>query len=169
MKEIGKIVSVHGVEGDLVIAHHISNQKSIYDLSNLLVEVWTNSFIPFFIEEINGVTDNNVCVKFEEINSREEAKNLLNKKVYLFDGNNTAITIGEEWDFLSGYQILDQDEKPIGLVKNIITNGPQVLLEVRYKEKLIQLPLHQDLLIELNKEKTTLQIEIADGLLEVWD
>ncbi|MBK8145725.1 MAG: hypothetical protein IPK62_12395 [Bacteroidetes bacterium] len=74
MKEIGKIVSVHGVDGDLIISHNIVNLQSIEKLSNLLIEVWNQSYIPYFIEEIQGITKSNLCVKFEEVNSREEGK-----------------------------------------------------------------------------------------------
>ena len=169
MKEIGKIVSVHGVDGDLVIAHDLANQKAISKLSNLMIEIWKDSFIPFFIEEVVGVTKNDMCIKFEEVNSREEGKKLLNKKVYVFGDNEVQTNEKEEWTYLIGYQVISSQNIHIGQIHDIHTNGFQVLIELEYNNKQIQLPLHQDLIIDINKEKKTIELEIADGLLELWD
>ena len=76
MKEIGKIVSVHGVEGDIVISHLITNINSVKNLSVLMLEVWKESYIPFFIDQVKSVSHDDMIIKFEEIHSREEAKKI---------------------------------------------------------------------------------------------
>jgi 16S rRNA processing protein RimM len=169
MKEIGKIVAVHGVDGDVVIAHNIVNLNSIAKLSNFLIEIWNQSYIPFFIEEVQGVTKNDLCVKFEEVNSREEGKKLLNKKVFVFDEMAVQTEEKEEWSYLIGYQVFSEKNTLIGIIGNIYTNGPQVLIELPYKNQQIQLPLHQNLILEINKEQKTILLSIAEGLLEIWD
>lgn len=169
MKEIGKIVSVHGVDGDLIISHNIVNLQSIEKLSNLLIEVWNQSYIPYFIEEIQGITKSNLCVKFEEVNSREEGKKFLNKKVYVFDEHAVQTEGKDDWSYLIGYQIISEQNAPIGTISDIYINGPQVLIELSYKNRPIQLPLHQQLILDVNKDQKTIQLIIADGLLDIWD
>ncbi|MBK7692005.1 MAG: 16S rRNA processing protein RimM [Bacteroidetes bacterium] len=169
MKEIGKIVSAHGVDGDLIISHNIVNLQSIAKLTNLLIEVWNQSYIPYFIEEIQGITKSNLCVKFEEVNSREEGKKFLNKKVYVFDEHAVQTEGKDEWAYLIGYQIISEQNTPIGTISDIYINGPQVLIELSYKNKPIQLPVHQQLILDVNKDQKTIQLIIADGLLNIWD
>lgn len=169
MKEIGKIVSVHGVDGDLIISHNIVNLQSIEKLSNLLIEVWNQSYIPYFIVEVQGITKSDFCVTFEEVTSREEGKKLLNKRVFVFDDTAVQTESREEWSYLIGYQIISEQNAPIGTISDIYINGPQVLIELSYKNKPIQLPVHQQLILDVNKDQKTIQLIIADGLLNIWD
>ena len=43
----------------------------------------------------------------------------------------------------------------------------QVLIELEYNQKTVQLPLHQDLIVMLNKAQQLIILEIAEGLLEL--
>ncbi|MBK7040061.1 MAG: 16S rRNA processing protein RimM [Bacteroidetes bacterium] len=167
MKEIGKIVSVHGVDGDVVISHLITNINKVNDLPVLMIEVWKESYIPFFINQVKSVSHDDMILSFEEINSREEAKKYLNKKVYVFDEKIIQTHSEEEWAFLIGYTIQDSNKKNIGVISDIITNGMQVLIELEYNQKTVHLPLHQDLIVMLNKAQQLIILEIAEGLLEV--
>lgn len=169
MKEIGKIVSVHGVEGDMVISHIISAQRSAQSLTVLMIEVWERSYIPFFIEYIKGVSNDDMVLKFEEINSREEAKKFLNKKVYVFDEKSLQTNSEEEWGYLTGYSIIDQHGNKVGQAEKIISHGIQMFIEMNYKGKAIHLPLHADLVKSVDQKKKLLTLEIAEGLLELWD
>ncbi len=169
MKEIGKIVSVHGVNGDVVVSHFITNQQAIPALTELMVEVWDHSFIPFFIEYIKGVSDDDMVLKFEEINSREEAKMYLNKRVYVFDEKSIQTHSEEEWGYLTGFAIFDKDNQLVGEIENVISNGMQILLELTYKGKIIHLPLHEDLIIDINRQDRKLQLIIPEGLLDIWN
>ncbi len=108
-----------------------------------------------------------MILSFEEINSREEAKKYLNKKVYVFDEKIIQTHSEEEWAFLIGYTIQDSNKKNIGVISDIITNGMQVLIELEYNQKTVHLPLHQDLIVMLNKAQQLIILEIAEGLLEV--
>ena len=167
MKEIGKIVSVHGVEGDIVISHLITNINSVKNLSVLMLEVWKESYIPFFIDQVKSVSHDDMIIKFEEIHSREEAKKFLNKKVYVFDESIIQTHSEEEWSFLIGFTIQDADKTSIGVISDIITNGMQVLIELKYQQKIVHLPLHKDLIKMLDKERQIIVLDIADGLLDI--
>jgi 16S rRNA processing protein RimM len=169
MKEIGKIVSVHGVDGDLVIAHYISNQHAIKNLQVLMLEVWEGSFIPFFIEKIKGISNDDFILKFEEISSREAAKAFLNKRVYVFDGKSIETSSEEEWGYLAGYERTDQHGHSIGKIAKILSHGMQMLIELNYRGRETHIPLHPDLVMSIDKEKSTIQLQIADGLLEMWE
>ena len=75
----------------------------------------------------------------------------------------------DDWSYLIGYQIISEQNAPIGTISDIYINGPQVLIELSYKNKPIQLPLHQQLILDVNKDQKTIQLIIADGLLDIWD
>ena len=169
MKEIGKIVAVHGVEGQLVISHRVSNYQQIKRESVLLLEIWPESFIPFFIEKIGSVTNDSMAVKFEEINSREEARKFVGKKVFIKDGHILQTINADEWGFLTGYAVIDQQGTKVGNVEDILSYGLQMLIETTYKSKKIHVPLHPDLIVHLDRDNKLIQMHIENGLLEMWD
>ena len=167
MKQIGKIAAAHGVNGDITIAHYITNTNKIKDIDVLMIEVWNNSFIPFFIEEIDSITHDSFLVKFEEINSREEAKKFINKNVYLYNENLLQTHSQSEWEYLIHFTIFNQNNLKIGEIKDVFENSMQILLEVEYQDKIIQLPLHQNLILKLDEKQKIIKINIAEGLLEM--
>ena len=167
MKEIGKIASVHGVAGDLVIVHQLSDPRKIEKFTVLMIEVWPGSFIPFFIEMVSGISHNDCCVKFEEINSREEARQFVGKKVLVFDAESLQTVNVQDWDYLKGYSIFDQTAAKIGIVDDIISFGKQLLIELSYNNKRVHLPLHADLVIEIDQKAKKISLMIPDGLLDI--
>jgi 16S rRNA processing protein RimM len=167
MKEIGKIVSVHGVNGEVVIAHRILEVKKANAPKAFLVEIWNQSYIPFFVEELRITGEQEWICKFEEVRSREEAKDLLHKKIYLHGEKDTEIIDSNKWSYLIDYQLFDDDKILIGIIKDILENGAQNLIEVDYQGKLVHLPIHEDLVININKINKIIELTIPVGLLDL--
>ena len=78
----GTVFKLHGYKGDV----NIYNDDDIpFDFSTLeyfLIEL-NNELVPFFIEKVRPTKPNVVLVKFEDVDSEEEAKKIHKRKVYL--------------------------------------------------------------------------------------
>ena len=67
MISIGKIKSLHGIKGQVLFVHHLQHPFDEEQLDAVLIEIWENSFIPYFIEEINAISDTEMILTIEGI------------------------------------------------------------------------------------------------------
>lgn len=166
MISIGKIKSLHGIKGQVLFVHHLQHPFDEEQLDAVLIEIWENSFIPYFIEEINAISDTEMILTIEGIQDRNIAMQLLNKKVYA-PNVATSINLENNWLSLMAYQVLDDQQQLIGEIKDVYINGKQTLLEVLYQNKLVLLPISDELLIHVDRTNKTVQLRLAEGILDL--
>ena len=65
------------------------------------------------------------------------------------------------------YQVLDDQQQLIGEIKDVYINGKQTLLEVLYQNKLVLLPISDELLIHVDRTNKTVQLRLAEGILDL--
>lgn len=167
MVQLGKIKSIHGVKGDVVFIHFIPTDFDTNLLDALMIELNPKSYIPFFIQEKNETNDDEMIIKFEEIGNREEAKILLNKNVYAPPNLEIKIETESEWTRLIGFNLHDTENNFIGKIDDFYINGPQKLLSVIYDNDKKLIPISNELIIKRDEKNNILQLEIADGLLDL--
>jgi len=59
------------------------------------------------------------------------------------------------------------NEAKIGEIININENLPQPVFEINYKSKTVMVPIHEDLIIKIDKENKNIFLRIPDGLLDI--
>ncbi len=160
-------MSVHGIHGDVVIEHQIMNIEKLKMPDAFLIEIWKQSYIPFFIESIS-ISKNELVIRFEEIHSREEAKNLLHKNVYTIDEHVQILEGAAQWNHLLGMTLVEKSSNQnVGEIVDIVTSGIQYFLEVNYRQRLIHVPIHQELVQKIDEQQGLVVLDIADGLLDI--
>jgi len=167
MTLIGKITSVHGVKGDIVLSHQLPLDFDTDLLDAIMIELNPKSFIPFFIKAKKETHDDEMILTLEQIDNREEAKNILNKNVFAPPTLTIEINNGNRWTDLIGFILYDQKKLEIGKIEDVYINGEQILLAVNYKEDEILIPITDELILANEPKQKKITLEIADGLLEL--
>jgi 16S rRNA processing protein RimM len=167
MTLIGKITSVHGVKGDIVLSHQLPLDFDTDLLDAIMIELNPKSFIPFFIKAKKETHDDEMILTLEQIDNREEAKNILNKNVFAPPTLTIEINNGNRWTDLIGFSLYDQNKLEIGKIEDVYINGEQILLAVNYKEDEILIPITDELILANEPKHKKITLEIADGLLEL--
>jgi 16S rRNA processing protein RimM len=167
MTLIGKITSVHGVKGDIVLSHQLPLDFDTDLLDAIMIELNPNSFIPFFIKAKKETHDDEMILTLEQIDNREEAKNILNKNVFAPPTLTIEINNGNRWTDLIGFSLYDQNKLEIGKIEDVYINGEQILLAVNYKEDEILIPITDELILANEPKQKKITLEIANGLLEL--
>jgi 16S rRNA processing protein RimM len=166
MQSIGKITGAHGVKGQVVFEHQLSDSVSVNSWDALLIELLPDSQIPFFIENIKKQSNSSYLVKFEEIHSPEDAKEILQKNVYLSPNvREEEIKITVEADSYIGYTLFD-NEKKVGIIDNILnpkTNPLFIIHENSENELLI--PANEELFVEIKTAEKIVIADLPEGLL----
>jgi len=164
--KVGTVVSKHGYKGDIKINISSFNLNTFPDIAHLFIEL-DGSFIPFSINEIRSFSKNILIVKLEEINSEKEVDEIIHKNIYV---DSTKIESKKDsgffYDDLINFNVL-KDSQKIGTVESINTDLPQPVFEIKYDSRLVLIPIHQDLIKEIDKENNIIHLDIPDGLLEI--
>ena len=167
--QLGYIVRKHGLKGE-VYAHLDADEPERYqDLESVFVVLKENNvLIPFIIEYIN-IKDQNAIIKFEEIDDADKAENLKSCQLYL---PLEFLPELEENQFyyheIVGFRVIDKNEGELGSVKNVYEVPNQDLIVMHYKSKEVLIPINDDIVNKVDKEKQVIYTTLPEGLLEIY-
>jgi 16S rRNA processing protein RimM len=164
--KVGHLIKAFGKDGDMRIDLNPFSLKDVLKAGYLLGEI-EGQLIPYFIEKY---TEEDELIKLEGINGPQEARELSDIPVYILD-KDIKSSKKEEVDntFLKGFKLFDQEDEAIGFVEDVIEMPQQILLQISLiKDKSLKLiPLHKDLLINIDEGEKTISLIIAEGLLDL--
>jgi len=164
--KIGTIISKHGFNGSLILKVFDKDSNNLSTLNFLFIEI-NKKQIPFKLDSINTFKSKSYKIKFNEVNDDNYANQLISKSVFVksndySDLNKETSIYSEIINFLA----FNDDEK-IGEIININENLPQPVFEINYKSKTVMVPIHNDLIVNIDKVKKKIFLRIPDGLLDI--
>jgi 16S rRNA processing protein RimM len=168
MIKIGKFAKPHGLDGTLKC--HIDDRyiDDVLQAKALFIGTGTN-LIPYFIASARA--GNHFLVKLEDVNSREDAVTLAHQSIYL-SPEDLLEPEGEEdeptdmrYEKWIGYEILDEETGVIGPIKEILKYPGHFTAQVDYQGKEILIPIHENLIIHIDKDKKQVLLQLPLGLL----
>lgn len=164
---IGKIVTSHGLSGEVVLQHALGKKTDLKGLQTIFIEEKNNSFLPYFVESTTIKNAQKIYIKLEGCNTKESARRLSQKEVWLlkadFDkyaGQSSPIT-------LLGYTMINEG-KEIGEVIEVIEQPLQVLCKIMYQGNEALIPIHQESLEKIDKKKKQVYVNLPEGLLDIY-
>ena len=78
--QLGHVIKTHGLKGEVNIFLDVDHPSEYQELGSVFVEI-NQKLVPFFIESIQ-LKGNKALVKFEDVDSLEEAEELQSKRIY---------------------------------------------------------------------------------------
>ena len=163
---IGCITKAHGLKGEVVF----NFEDDIFDRVEcpyLICEV-EGILVPFFMKEYRFKTDSSALVKFEDINSAEQAMQLIGSEVYF---ENKYIEEGEadevSLNYFIGFTIKDTDGATIGTITGIDDQTENWLFHVETANDDVLIPAHEDFITEINHKDKIIEMDLPEGLLDL--
>ena len=163
---LGKIIKKYSFKGEVLIKIDGTLSENYFDLKNVLIEN-EKYLIPFFIKKIKLHKPDIFRIKFEDIDSEELANKILKKDIYLPLSLLPPLS-GKKFYFheVVGFKALN-DNKIIGIIKNINDKSPQATFEIKDNDKIILIPIHDDFIIKINRKEKNIELNLPDGLLDL--
>ena len=166
--QIGKIVASHGIHGEVVLLHQLGRLQAPRKLKVLFVETQPGTYLPYFVERATSKKQDELLVQLEGITSKEQARPLAQKKVYL-----QQAAFDEQVDpaaplYLLGFEVSDRREGILGLVEEIIELPAQLIVKVPSKGKELLLPINEQTLVGMDRRRKKLDLDLPDGLLDIY-
>lgn len=153
---IAQVLKSYGTAGELLISFLPAMPDDI-DINEPVFFIPEGLPVPFFIESFLLKGKNKAIIKLEDIDTLKEGDKYLNEKIY-YPSN---LCPNEDIEFLDGFSIFNQENRFIGVVSHTHAFSNNICVEVGD----VLIPVHPDLILELDEEGRTMKLEIAEGLL----
>jgi 16S rRNA processing protein RimM len=165
---IGKIVAVHGLEGEMILLHKMGDCRPLKDAGVLFIEEKKNSFLPWFIEKVRTKSSEELFVKLEGIATREAAARLISRQVYLDEQNFRAQVKDDSVLYYLGFSVEDRQAGMLGTVAEVVELPGQLLIKVYQDEHELLIPLNESTLVTIDTKKRTVYVDLPEGLLDIY-
>ena len=165
--KIGKLVSVFGLKGEMILKHNLGKKTSLKGLQALFIEEKKESFIPWFIESTRIKSDEELYLKLEGIDVREKAIPLTQKEVWLPEADFKKYARKTSPINLLGYTIIEND-KELGKITEVIEQPHQLLCKIMINQKEAFIPLHEETMLKVDNRKRQVIVALPEGLLEIY-
>ena len=150
-----RVLKSYGAEGGVIASvnpHDIDIEEPVFINFDELP-------VPFFIEHIKPHGATKSFIKFEDIDTLEDAEELVGREIYFeedyYDDDGSLI----------GLTLFDASGKEIGPVTEYIDIPSNPCIEVEHAGERKLIPCHEDLVRKIDPENRRIYIEIAEGLL----
>ena len=162
---IGQIQKPHGIKGELAFSFN-TDAFDRDDCLFFILEI-DKILVPFFIKEYRFKSQNSGFVKFEDIDTEDEARELCGKtifiqKKFIKEENDENITDAR---YFIGFEIIDNKNKTsLGKITAVNDDTANILFEL---ENDLLIPFSEEYIIDIDHPKRQIFMQLPEGLLEL--
>ena len=164
---LGYISKKHGYKGNVVLYIDTDHPSYYHSIKN----IWINQNgvnTPFIIKNLKVLKEDQLVLSLKNIDL-DKCERLIKKEVYI---PSSQVPELDEQEFFNrdviDFKIYDKNEELIGTVEEIIEIPNNTLIQSSVDGVEVLIPFNDNTLIEINKNKKELTIEIPAGLIELY-
>ena len=160
----GKISKPYGLRGEVNIILEPEAGTYIEPDYPLFIDL-DGQRVPFFVEEVELISADQAIIKFEFIDSMEEARAISGCELF-FD---SARTSGpdkqvENMSALVGYMALDQNKGELGLVNAFVPHSMNPIFIIDHKGNELLVPAVEEFIQRVDPKTRELHLILPEGL-----
>lgn len=166
--ELGYIIKAHGIEGDVQAMLDVDIPEEYIELESVFVEI-NQKLVPFFIEDLKLFKGKKALIKFEDVDSLEEAEELIRKKLFLPLKFLPKLRDDQfYYHEIIGYRVADKKEGDLGTIREVVEAPGQDLVVMDYRDKEVLIPVTDEVVLKVDHEAKVLLVDLPEGLLDVY-
>ena len=165
---LGKIVKKYSFKGE-ILAKLDTDQPELYEnLDSILIELRGN-LIPFFIERSQLHKSELLRIKFEEVDTEQDADSILKSDLYLPLEFLPKLE-GDKFYFheVIGFTIEDVNFGKVGIIKSINDSTAQELFEIDRNGIEVLIPMNDEFIKKVDRKNKTILVETPEGLIDLY-
>lgn len=168
--QIGHTKKTHGAQGELKVEVEEDFLDDFAEADVVFINVQGKP-VPFFIENLRVAGE--LLLKLENIDSPNEAKPLVAQPLFVRPGDlvhykkSVATASVHSFRLFVGYRLIDAVVGDIGEIKSVEEFPQQELAVVEYNGNEVLIPMHRQMLEEIDEKSKTLRVNLPEGLLEL--
>jgi 16S rRNA processing protein RimM len=164
---IGKMVATFSLNGELILKHHLGKKTTLKGLETMFIEKHKEEMLPYFIESVKIKTADELFVKLEGINTKEAARTLVHKQVWLPEDEFHKYADKSAPISLLGFHIINENVD-LGEILEVIEQPHQLLCRISLEGKEALIPVHQETLVKIDKKAKQVLMDLPEGLLDIF-
>ena len=162
---IGQLAKPHGIKGEV----SFNFTDDIFDRTeecDYLICLMDGILVPFFIEEYRFKSDTVALIKFEGIDTAEQARRFTNIEVYYptkYAEENDELS----WSYFVGFQIIDEHEGVLGNIEAVDESTINTLFVInRPNGDELLIPAQETFITDMDHKKRTITMDLPEGMVE---
>ena len=161
MQRIAQVLKSNGRDGELLLGFVGIAPEDIDTQEPVFIE-FDGLPVPFYFESFTPRGNTRALVRLTGVHSLTDADELAGAAVYAEDD-----LYEDEEEDLTGWTVLDADGTKVGTVSahEDIPGNPCIWVETGHGEVLV--PLHEELVLDVDETAQALRMEIPEGLLNL--
>ncbi len=165
---LGKIVKKYSFKGELLIKLDTDEPELYENMDSVFIEV-RNNLVPFFIESSQLHKSELLRIKFEDVDSEEDADALMKSGLYL---PLEFLPKLEDDKFyfheIIGYTVEDKTFGLVGIIKSINDSTAQSLFEIDRDGVEILIPMNDEFISKVDKKNKVIIVDTPEGLIDLY-
>ncbi len=165
---LGKIVSKFSFKGEVLIKLDTDEPEEYIGMESVFVE-YNENLVPFFIERSGLHRSTLLRVKFEDVDTEEDAEDIMKCDVYL-PLNKLPELDGDKFYFheIIGFTVEDVNYGTVGKITAINDSTSQSLFEIDKDGKQVLIPLNDEFIEKLDKKNKIIFLKTPEGLIDLY-
>ncbi len=161
--KIGYILKPHGLKGEVTVSLDSGIPEGV---ESVFLEK-DSRLIPYFIESIS-VRGPKAFVKFDDVNSLEMAEAISRQGIYIPKPERAKSKQGQYYpDEVIGFEVYDVSDELIGIIKEVMDEGPNPMLVFDQNGKEILVPINSPFIENVDKRKKRFTVNLPEGFLDI--
>jgi 16S rRNA processing protein RimM len=165
---LGYVAKLHGFKGEVSLFLDVSNPADYAGLDALFIDI-NNQLTPFFVESFKLKNKGFAAVKFEGVDTEQDARLLLRKSLFLPAEILPELSGVNFYDHeVIGFKVVDNQFGEVGELLDIIDLSVNPLLQIQRDKKEVLVPLIDGLVTQVDRDSKVLYISAPAGLIELY-
>jgi len=164
--QVGVISSTHGVRGEVKVFPTTDDVKRFKKLKEVILDTGKEDII-LTIEGVKFFKQFAI-LKFKDYNNINDIEKYKGKSLYVERAN--AVRLQKDEYFIAdlmGCKVVDEDEKPLGVLKDVLETGANDVYIVTSPEgKELLFPAIKECVLKVDVENELIQVRVMPGLLD---
>ena len=164
--QVGVISSTHGVRGEVKVFPTTDDVKRFKKLKEVILDTGKEDIV-LTIEGVKFFKQFAI-LKFKDYNNINDIEKYKGKSLYVERAN--AVRLQKDEYFIAdlmGCKVVDEDEKPLGVLKDVLETGANDVYIVTSPEgKELLFPAIKECVLKVDVENELIQVRVMPGLLD---
>ena len=165
---LGKIVSKYSFKGEVLVKVDADEPDLYENMESVFVSLG-NNLVPFFIKKCQLHKSSLLRIRFEEVLNESDADKVMGSKLYLPLKFLPKLT-GNKFYYheIIGFSLEDNLHGNIGIITNVNDTTSQALFEAEKDGKQLLIPITDDIITKIDREKKTIFVTTPEGLVDLY-
>lgn len=165
VQRMGYVLKTHGVNGELVVS--VPADMDWSEDTDYLVCSMDGILVPFFIESIRGKSSTNILVKFDDIDSVEQARKFQGVVVYLPNEYVENNLDQMSWSTFIDYKVEDAVAGYLGDIVAVDDSTMNVLFLVKQGDRERVIPANDAWIESIDCVNRVIKYNLPEGVAEL--